>query len=347
VEQGWFYAEGEGSFGPVSVDALTAALSRMPEPAQVLVWHSGFEDWRPVKDIPDLAKRFVARTPDVVKLDPRMDRWSADDPQAETWADDGLPAAPRRRWPYIAAIAVATALLAGGAIYASRTALTTSEPESRVVLPATSAPEQPKQAARPDPAAALAQVTETAVQAAAATEALAQKLWASIEPQGMQPPEYASASRSDLERHVRELRTAEANVTDAYNRYTALLKAERELIEETARTSNLEENSRTDFLKLVDDRQGAALELITRMLQARGDLYRAMQGVQAIAIDQFGKYKNTPEGIRFSTKAATDRFGAAVAEVNAVNRRLDLVEERILKARQAPAQPAWKDMMTK
>ena len=138
----------------------------------------------------------------------------------------------------IAAITVATALLAGGAIYVSRTALTTSEPESRVVLPATSAPEQPKQeAARPDPAAALAQVTETAVQAAAATEALAQKLWTSIEPPGMQPPEYASASRSDLENHVRELRTAEANVTDAYNRYTALLKAERELIEETARSS--------------------------------------------------------------------------------------------------------------
>jgi hypothetical protein len=343
VEQGWFYAEGEGSVGPVSFDALTSALRRLPDPGTTLVWRSGFEDWRAAQDVPELAKRLFARAPEVVTLDPRMDRWSTVDAQSDDWDDDGLPAAPRRRrWPYVAAIVVVAAIVGGGVLYASRTAFAPGEPEGRVVLPAASTSEPPKQeVARTDPATILTQLTETAAQASAATESLSMKLWAAIEPPDMQMPDFASASRGDLEKYVGELKTAEANVTDAYNKYTALLKAEKDLIEEATQSSGLDEKTRTEFLTQVTDRQNASLELITSMLKARLDLYRANQRLQAIAIEQ--KSKRGGETGRMS-KAANERFAAAAAEVNEASKRLDLAEERIIQSRPAPQQ-GWQNML--
>lgn len=364
MEQGWFYAEGEGSVGPVSFDALTSALRRAPEAGKTLVWRSGFADWRAAQDVPELATRLftrapdvvtrgpdaVTRAPDVVMPDPRMDRWSANDAQSDEWDGDGLPeASRRRRWPYVAAVAVVAAIVAGGVIYASRTALVPGEPESRVVLPAapTSTPEPPQQeVARLDPAAILAQLTETAAQAATATETLSMKLWAAIEPPDMQMPDFASASRTDLENYVGKVKTAEANVADAYDKYSALLKAERDLIEESVRSSGLDEKTRADFLTQVGDRQNGMLELITQMLQARLELYRAIQRLEGIVIDQFDKAKRGNGGVRFSTKAANDRFAAAADEVNAASKRLDLAEERISQqTRPSSPQPGWQEMM--
>ncbi len=347
MEQGWFYAEDERSVGPISFDALAAALLRMPEPGKTLVWRDGFEAWRPAKDVPELAGRLLKRAPVVATPDPGIDRWSASDTQSQSsWADDGLPAATKRRWPLVAAIAVVAAIVAAGVIYAPRTAQVGVKPEARVVLPAPAAPEQPKkEVVAQDPAIILAELTGKAAQAEAATEAIVQKLWALIEPPGMQAPDYATASRGELENYLRELQTAEANVAGTRSQYGALLKAERDLIEESVRASGLGEGSRTEFLTRIDDRQRTSLELASRMLQARADLYRAMQGMQAIAIEQFGKYKATPDGsIRFSNKAAGDRLAAAGDEVNAANKRLDLIEEEMINARQAPQpQPGWTD----
>jgi hypothetical protein len=349
VEQGWFYSEGDRSVGPVSFDALTAAVLRMPEPGQTSVWRAGFENWRPAKDVPELAGRITKQAPAVVAPDPSIDRWTAYETGAESsWADDGLPEPARRRWPYMAAIAAVALIIVAGVVYAMRNTPMSVAPEARVVLPAASPPEQPgKEIAREDPAVTLAQLSEKAAQAAAATDALALKLWASIEPPTMQAPDYATASSDDLESYLRDLRTAEANVADAHSRYVLLLKAERELIEEAVTSSGLGEDRRSEILRQVDDRQAAALELTNRMLHARVDLYRAMQAMQGAVIEQFGKYKAGPGGqLRFSNKAATDRFAAAAEEVNAANKRLDLIEDRILKERQTP-QPGWKDMVIK
>jgi hypothetical protein len=349
VEQGWFYAEGERSVGPVSFDALTAVLLRTPDPGQISVWRAGFEDWRLAKDVPELAGRITRQAPAVAAPDPSIDRWTAYETGAESsWVDDGPSETARRRWPYVAASAVVAVIVVAGVVYTMRNTPMSVAPEGRVVLPAASPPEPSrKETATEDPAVALAQLSEKAAQAAAATDTLAQKLWAAIEPPTMQAPDYAAASSDDLENYLRDLRTAETNVADARSRYVVLLKAERELIEESVTSSGLGEDSRSELLRGVDDRQSALLELTNQMLQARADLYRAMQAMQVAVIEQFGKYKAGPGGqISFSNKAATDRFAAAAADVNAANRRLDLIEDRIMKQRQTP-QPGWKDMVIK
>ena len=346
----WFYAEDERSVGPLSLDALTDALRRMAEPGKTLVWHAGLEDWRPARDVSELAGRIDQGPPAVAAPDPKIDRWTAREADADVWDDDDPLPIWKRRWPYLAALAVLTVIVVAGMVYGSRTVRTVAEPESRVVLPAAPTPEQPKQeAARQDPAIVLSQLTEKAAQAAAATDALALKLWAAIEPPSMQTPNYATASRSDLEGYFLDLETAEANAAAAQPQYAALLKAERELIDEAARSSGLAESDWSGLLASVDERHRAALELASRMLQARGDFYRALQRMLAVVIDQFGKYKVGADGqIQLSSKVATDRMVAAAEQVSAADKALERIEEQMMKARQAPQQtlePAWKDMI--
>lgn len=353
MAQEWFYAENERSVGPLSLEALTGALRRMAEPGKTLVWHPRLEEWRPARDVSELAGRIGEEPPRVAAPDPRIDRWTSNEANVDVRDDDDPLPIWKRTWPYIAAVAVLAVMVVAGMVYASRTVLTVAEPESRVVLPtmpATPEPQPKQEAARQDPAIVLAQLTEKAVQAAAATDAIARKLWASIEPPGMQTsPNYATASRADLESYFVDLETAEANAAGAGLQYAALLKAERDLIEDSARSSGLAENEWAGLLASIDERHSVTLELAKAMLQARGDLYRAMQGVQAIVIDQFGKYKILGDGqIRFTTKAMTDRMVAAAEQERAANKALERVEEQMMKAQQAPQQtlePAWKDMI--
>lgn len=357
MAQEWFYAKDGKSVGPLSFDALIAALRRVAEPGEVLVWHDGLTDWKAVRDIPELAGRFASARPVIAAPDPTIDRWTSSAPAAEVIDDDDAPDRSKRRLAYLVMFAVLAAVAAAVVIYAPRAARVTGEgpaPIAPVAAPAPApAPEQPKQeVVRQDPATILTQLTEKATQAAAATDAIARKLWASIEPEAMQkPPNYASASRSEIEDYLGELETAEANAVAARSQYAALLKAEHDLIEEAARASGLAEGEWTELLAKVDERHGAALELATRMLQARGELYRAMQVMQAMLIDQFGKYKASADGqIQFSNKAASDRMVAVAEELNAASRALDRIEDEMMKSRQvAPqaAEPAWKDMIIK
>jgi hypothetical protein len=322
----------------------------MAEPATTLVWRAGFETWRPVRDVPELARLIAKPVADVVvTLDPTRDHWSSLDPEAET-SDDAAASAKWGRPTIVVAVIVLAFAIAGGAMYAPHVLRTIGEDEVRVVLPAGQA--LPPQPVKPDPAVALAQLTEKAAQAAAATDAIALKLWTAIEPPTMQSqPALATASRSDLEGYLRGLKTAEANAAAARQQYAALLDAERGLIEEAARSSGLDEGNWSDLLAAVNQRHGVSLELAGRMLQARQDLYRAVQAMQLIVIGEFGKYKVDAGGqLRFSNKTVMARALAATERVNAANDALDRIEAEMLQARKTPrqaAEPAWKEMVIK
>jgi hypothetical protein len=351
VEQEWFYAEGEASSGPLSSDALIKVLRRVAEPGTTLVWRKGFDAWRPVREVPELARLLAKPVADAVSTpDPALDRWTDLDPDAESSDDDAPTRSKRRGLTIILAVIVIAVAIVGGATLASRLLGTGVEGEARVVLPTEQTRPQPVPA-KPDPAVALAQLTEKAAQAAAATDAVALKLWASIEPPGMKSqPDYTTASRSDLEAYLSDIKTAEANAVAAQQQYAALLDAERGLIEEAARASGLDESSWSDLLATVDQRHATSLELVGRMLQARQELYRAVQAMQLIVIGEFGKYKVADGQVRFSNKKAMALAVTASERMNAANEALDRIEAQMAQARQTSrqgAEPAWKDMVIK
>ena len=53
---GWHYAEGGKTFGPVDLEELQVILSRISDPRNLLVWRVGFEGWQRAGDVPELAQ---------------------------------------------------------------------------------------------------------------------------------------------------------------------------------------------------------------------------------------------------------------------------------------------------
>jgi hypothetical protein len=53
---GWYYAQGEKTFGPVDLKELQVILSRISDPRNLLVWRAGFEGWQQAGNVPELAQ---------------------------------------------------------------------------------------------------------------------------------------------------------------------------------------------------------------------------------------------------------------------------------------------------
>jgi preprotein translocase subunit SecE len=62
MSEGWYYAEGDNTVGPLSLDDLRTALRRQQEAGRVLVWKEGFADWMEARSVSELA-RIVAGPP--------------------------------------------------------------------------------------------------------------------------------------------------------------------------------------------------------------------------------------------------------------------------------------------
>jgi uncharacterized membrane protein YhaH (DUF805 family) len=54
MSDGWYYADRSERIGPVSAEAVRAALARFPNAASVYVWRAGFTDWKRAGDVPEL-----------------------------------------------------------------------------------------------------------------------------------------------------------------------------------------------------------------------------------------------------------------------------------------------------
>lgn len=57
MDQDWYYGVGDDTLGPVSFEDLVAALRTQPDWRDVPVWCSDFTDWRPAKDVHQIAFR--------------------------------------------------------------------------------------------------------------------------------------------------------------------------------------------------------------------------------------------------------------------------------------------------
>jgi hypothetical protein len=63
MSEGWYYAEGDNTVGPMSLDDLRSALRRQREAALVLVWQEGFADWMEARLVPELARAVAGPPP--------------------------------------------------------------------------------------------------------------------------------------------------------------------------------------------------------------------------------------------------------------------------------------------
>ena len=55
MEGFWYYAIENKPVGPLTFVQLTVALSGLPNPRGVLLWHASFDGWREARDVPEIS----------------------------------------------------------------------------------------------------------------------------------------------------------------------------------------------------------------------------------------------------------------------------------------------------
>ena len=217
--------------------------------------------------------------------------------------------------------------------------------ERQTALQAATDPKQIDQALRQHPQSRLLQTIAMATRAADETDAAIDKLSNEIAPSGASRQiNLGTASRDDLEALRRDLKTAEANATTSLPKYVALLKAERDTIETYAR-SHGEKDAVGSLLQSIDKRHAEITTLMSRMLPARADFYRAYDNYVAVLLREFGTYKVVNGQFVFPFQLAVNRYNVAAQAMNAAAARVgELEQER--KSLLTSQQERWTQLVS-
>ena len=210
--------------------------------------------------------------------------------------------------------------------------------DSRTALQGILGPGQIDEVLRQHPENGWLELMAMATKAANDTNAAMEKLSGEIE----QPPisinsNQGGASRNELEALRRDLKTAETNATAFMPRYVAVLKTERDKVEQYARSVSAAKDATGKVLDNIDKRHAELTAFIGQMLPARADFYRAYQNYVAFLIAETGTYKVVNGQIIFPSQSTVDRYNAAAKPMSAAAKRVAELEETrksLLKSQQ-------------
>jgi hypothetical protein len=139
----------------------------------------------------------------------------------------------------------------------------------------------------------------------------------------------STAGRTDLEALRSELETAEAHATAFMPRYIALLKTEHDRVENYAQSPRADRDAVSRVLDDIDKRHAKMTALISTMLSARAEYYRAYENYLGVLVSNFGTYKVVDGEFIFALQSTVDRYNvAARAMTIAASRVAELEEER-------------------
>jgi hypothetical protein len=234
---------------------------------------------------------------------------------------------------------VVAAVLSAGVYYLGKLQENIASQESRTALETINNATSIDEALARYPSNRFLKLMAMAARAALDTSAASEALSGEIEPPALSRGiTLAAASRSDLEALRRDLKIAETNATTFMPRYLALLKAERDRLESYALSLNLEKNIVNRFMDDVDRRHTEITAVISKMLAARAEYYRAYDKCAAALIAEFGRYKVTNGQFIFPIQYMADRYNIAANAMTSAAQRISELEE----ARKTLAQPRLK-----
>ena len=220
--------------------------------------------------------------------------------------------------------------LSVGAYHLSRLQDNIAAQESRTALHGITDPTQIDEALRQHPSNKFLKMIAMATKASLETSAAAEQLSNEVEPPAISKNiNFGKTSRSDLEALRRDLKTAETNATAFMPRYIALIKTERDKVENYALSLHLEKYTLNRFLDAVDKRLAKTTAFTSGVSSARAEYYRAYEKYVAVLVGEFGVYKVVNGEFRFPLQPAADRYNAAAAALAAAAKRVaELEEER-------------------
>ncbi len=258
-----------------------------------------------------------------------------------------MPSDPNATWRVRIAFASLVVVFAAGAYLVTKLGKLQdgmAARERQTALQAVTDPKQIEAALRQHPQNRLLQTIAAATRAADETDAAIDRLSNEIVPPGIARQfNWGTASREDLEALRRDLKTADTNATTSLPRYVALLKAERDTIETYAR-SHGEKDAVGDLLQGIDKRHAEITALMSRMLAARAEFYRAYENYVAVLGREFGTYKVVNGQFVFPFQLAVNRYNVAAQAMNAAATRVaELEQER--QSLRASQQERWTQLV--
>lgn len=202
--------------------------------------------------------------------------------------------------------------------------------EGQAALRDVSDREQLDQALRKYPANRILKLVALANEKSAEIDAASRKMLDEAEPAALlKPASLTVSSRSDLDALLRDLKTAESNVTALTSRTGALIKAKRDETQDGARALGVESKTIARFMAAVDEQHAEIAALAAKVLAARADYYAAYEKCAALLVKEFGSYKVTKGQFIFRLQPTADAYNAASdAMAAATKRRAELEEER-------------------
>jgi len=199
--------------------------------------------------------------------------------------------------------------------------------QDQTALQAATDPKQIDEALRQHPQNRLLQLIAMATKAADETDAAIEKLSNDIAPPGISKNiNFGTASQSDLEDLRRDLKMAETNATTFLPKYTALLKAERDNVEKYA-LSHAEKDTVGRLLESIDKRHAEIIALMSRMLSARADFYRAYENYSAFLASEFGTYRVENGQLVFPSQQTVNRYNVVAGAITPAATRVDELEQ--------------------
>ena len=169
------------------------------------------------------------------------------------------------------------------------------------------------------------------------TNAAIEKLSNEIEPATFSRHiDLGTASRSDLEALRGDLKAAEANATTFMPRYVALLEAERNRVDNYARSIRADKDTVSRVLDGIDKRHAQTTAFTSRMLTARADYYRAYQNYVDVLVSNFGAYKVANGEFIFQIQRPVDRYNSAAHAMRIAAKRVNELEEERKALIQSP-----------
>jgi len=245
-----------------------------------------------------------------------------------TWFIFGAITWKWRRAGYTAAIVLAVAAVC---VAASNAEKLQESWDAKVALHAIGNPKQLDQAVSQNPDNKMLKLLAMANKLGEETAAATTKLSNEIEPAALSREiNYSTASRSDLEAFLRDLKTAETNATAFLTRQSALVTAEREKSVAYASSLNLDKGTVSSFLVGFDSSRAKNAAFNSKMMAARSEFYRAYENLVAFLSGEFGSYKVAANGqFIFPKQPTADRYNVAANAMTAAAQRVnDLEVER-------------------
>ena len=217
--------------------------------------------------------------------------------------------------------------------------------ESQAALRDVSEPEELDQALKQYPSNRILKLVTLANEGSAEIDAATRKLLSETASAALSKPVDLTASgRSDLDALRRDLKIAEGNVAALKPRVTALVKAKRDELERSARSSGLEGNTIVRFMAAVDEQYAEMTAFTSKVLASRADYYAAYEKCAALLVREFGSYKVTNGQFIFRLQPTADSYNAAAGAMAAATRRMAELEGEKSALRQSQLK-RWKDFV--